>query len=230
MSGGGRRGEIRIRKARPVEKQAGGTHNRKARRAGKARPPERSKPPEDAADFIRRREARRRAEREAFWASKTEADVEAMALEQSERESGALGGQWFLPLLLDAVPRWATRHFTTDPDARVKRAHDLGENIIACSQGAAAVADQDARGTAHEGDVAEIFNAIAEGLALGAYCPGGTPGVSGMKWEVVGNELRVTHGRFCARYPVNDPGYWDTEPCSNLIEATIIYAAEAQAR
>ncbi len=36
MSGGGRRGEVRVRKARPVEKQAGGTHNRKARRAAKA--------------------------------------------------------------------------------------------------------------------------------------------------------------------------------------------------
>lgn len=36
MSGGGRRGEVRVRKAMPVEKSAGGTHNRKARRAAKA--------------------------------------------------------------------------------------------------------------------------------------------------------------------------------------------------
>jgi hypothetical protein len=227
VSGGGKRGEIRVRKAGPTPKQAGGTHNRKARRASKATQRELFTPaPFDAEAFAQKREARRRAAREAFWAGQTDADIEALSLEQSERESGALGGQWFLPLFLDAVPRWATRHFTTDPDARVKRAHELGE-LLAYSQGAAAVVDPDARGTEHEGDVAEIFNAVAEGLAIGAYCPGGTPGFSGMKWEVVGNELRLTHGRFCARYPVNDPGYWDTEPCSNLIEATLIYAAEA---
>lgn len=185
------------------------------------------KPSATAEEHAKRGEARRRAEREAFWAGKTDDDVEAMGLEQSERESGALGGQWFLPLLLDAVPRWATKHFSTDPDARVRRAHELGDLIIAYSQGAAAIADPDARGTASEGDVAETFNAVAEGLAIGAYCPGGTPGFSGLKWEVVGNELRATHGRFCARYPVNIPGYWDTEPCVNLIEATLIYAAEA---
>jgi hypothetical protein len=184
------------------------------------------KPTETPEEFAKRREARRRAEREAFWAGKTSEDVEAMALEQSEQESGALGGQWFLPLLLDAVPRWATKHFSTDPEARVKRAHELGE-IIAYSQGAAAMSDPEARDTGSEGDLAEVFNAVAEGLALKAYCPGGTGPFSGLKWEVVGNELRATHGRFCARYPVNDPGYWDTEPCSNLIEATLIYAAEA---
>ncbi len=177
-------------------------------------------------EFLRKREARRRAEREAFWATKTDADVEGMALEQNERESGELGGQWFLPMLLDAVPRWATRHYSTDPQARATRAHELAE-VIAYSQGAAALSDPEARGTGAEGDVAKVFNAIAEGLAIGAYCPGGTQPFAGMKWEIVGDGLRVTNGGFCARYPVNIPDYWDTEPCANLIEATLIYAAEA---
>ena len=220
MSGGGRRGEIRIRKARPVQKQPGGVHNRAARRAAKATQrdlfPE--PPKETAEEFARRRYERRRAEREAFWAGKTSDDVEAMALEQNERESAGMGGQWFLPLLLDAIPRWATRHYTTDPKARAERAHELAE-IIAYSQAAAAIVDPDAHGTECEGSITEAFNAIAEGLAIGAYCPGGTQPFAGLKWEVVGDELRATHGRFCARYPVADPGYWDTAPCANLVEA-----------
>lgn len=209
-----------------MPKQAGGTHNRKARRAGKTEQRGLFEPaPVDAEEFARKREARRSVEREAYWAGKTEADIEALALEQSERESGDLGGQWFLPLLLDAVPRWATRHFTTDPDERVKRAHDLGE-VIAYSQGAAAISDRDAR-CSEKGEIAKVFNAVAEGMAIGAYCPGGTSPIAGMRWEIVGNELRVTNGAFCARYPVDDPNYWDTEPCANLIEAVRVAVAEA---
>lgn len=172
---------------------------------------------ETAEEFARRRYERRRAEREAYWASKTSDDVEAMALEQSERESGGVGGEWFLPLLLDAVPRWATRHYATEPEARERRAHELGFEILAVSQGAAALADPAAVGTS-EGDIAKAFNAIAEGLAIGAYCPGGTMPVAGVKWEIVGDELRVTNGRFCARHPVNIPDYWDTAPCAHLVE------------
>lgn len=227
MSGGGRRGEVRIRKARPVDKQAGGTHNRKARRAAKAQGRLFEPAPSDPEEFARKREVRRRAEREAFWAGKTDADIEAMALERSSAEWQGLGGQWFLPLFLDALPRWATRHYTTEPSARQKRAHELAETICAL-QGAAAIADPDARGTGAEGEVAEVFNAVAEGLAIGAYCPGGVM-AAGMRWEVSGAELRVTHGLFCARYPLDDPNYWDTEPCSNLVEAAAIYIEEASA-
>ncbi len=229
MSGGGRRGEVRVRKARPVEKQAGGTHNRKARRAAKSQQRGLFEPaPLDPEEFARKRETRRRAEREAFWAGKTAADIEALALEQSERESGGIGGQWFLPMLLDAVPRWATRHYSTDPKARAERAYQLAE-IIAYSQASAAICDPNAHGTECEGDITEAFNAIAEGLAIGAYCPGGTQPFAGMKWQVVGEELRVAHGLFCARYPVNIPDYWNTEPCANLIEAAAIYVEEASA-
>lgn len=226
MSGGGRRGEIRIRKARPVEKQAGGTHNRKARRAAKAQQRGLFEPALESLEaFVARRDARRRAEREAFWSGKTDADIEAMALERSASEWQGLGGQWFLPLLLDAVPRWATRHYRTDPTERERRAHELGD-VVSESQAAAAIADPDARGTACEGDVAKVFNAIAEGLAIGAYCPGGAM-AAGMRWEVSGAELRVTRGLFCSRYPVDDPNYWDTAPCANLVEAAATYIGEA---
>ncbi len=228
MSGGGRRGEVRIRKAHSEPKQAGGTHNRKARRAAKAEQRGLFGPaPTNPEEFARKREARRRAEREAFWAGKTDADIEALALERSNEEWRGLGGQWFLPLFLDAIPRWATRHYTTEPEARQKRAHELADTICAL-QGAAAICDPDARGTEGEGEVAQVFNAVTEGLAIGAYCPGGVM-AAGMRWEVSGAELRVTHGLFCARYPLDDPNYWDTEPCANLIEAAATYIEEASA-
>lgn len=209
MSGGGRRGEIRIRKARPVNKQAGGAHNRAARRAAKAQQRDvfPALPKETAEDYGRRRDARRRAEREAFWAGKTDADVLGMSLELNEKECAGLGGDWFLGLFLTAVPMWAHRHYRTDPKEREHRAHDLGD-VIAESQAAAAIADPDARGTAHEGDVAKVFNAIAEGLAIGAYCPGGTAPFLGYVWEAVGSELRVTNEAFCTRYPLDDEAFW----------------------
>lgn len=209
MSGGKRRGEIRIRKARPVNKQAGGTHNRAARRAASARQRDvfEAPPLETAEDFSRRREARRRAEREAFWAGKTNADVLGMSLELSESECAGLGGDWFLGLFLTAVPMWAHRHYRTDPKERERRAHALGD-VIAESQAAAAIADRDARGTERKGDVAKVFNALAEGMAIGAYCPGGTSPFMGHVWEVVGTELRVTNSAFCTRYPLDEEGFW----------------------
>jgi hypothetical protein len=163
----------------------------------------------DAAtnDFARRREARRRAERAAFWADKTDADVLAMSLERSERECAGLGGDWFLGLFLTAVPMWAHRHYRTDPSERERRAHELGDDVIACSQGAAAIADPEARG-GEKGEIAKVFNAIAEGIALGAYCPGGTSPFMGLVWEVVGSELRVTNRAFCARFPLDDDAFW----------------------
>lgn len=210
MSGGKRLGEVRIRKARPVEKQAGGTHNRKARRAAKARQRGLFEPSDETDEFIRRRGARRRAERAAFWAGKTDADILDMSLERSESECAGLGGDWFLGLFLTAVPMWAHRHYRTDPTERERRAHELGE-VICESQGGAAIADRDAHGTECEGDVTRVFNAIAEGMAIGAYCPGGTPPFMGLVWEVVGAELRVTNRAFCARYPLDDDSFWQQD-------------------
>ena len=207
MSGGGRRGEIRIRKARPVEKQSGGLHNRAARRASKARPrPPLQRSAADTEEFIRQHFKRRRAEREAFWAGKTDADVLEMSLERSESECAGLGGEWFLGLFLTAVPMWAHRHYRTDPKDRERRAHELGD-VIAYSQGAAAIADPDARAS-EKGEIAKVFNAIAEGMGIGAYCPGGTSPFMGIVWEVVGSELRVTTRAFCARYPLDDDAFW----------------------
>lgn len=205
MSGGGRRGEVRIRKARPVQKQSGGTHNRAARRASKA---QQRAPLSDAEaeEFSRKRRERRRAEREALWAGKTDADILDMSLERSEKEGAGLGGDWFLGLLLTAVPMWAHRHYRTDPTARERRAHELGD-AIAFSQASAAISDPDARCSA-KGEISKVFNAIAEGIAIGAYSPGGTSPFMGLVWEVVGSELRVTNRAFCARYRLDDDAFW----------------------
>jgi hypothetical protein len=193
-----------------------GTHNRRARRAAKARrqadqdsilDPTPRRIDEVPHEFAQRREARRRAEREAFWAGKTDADVLGMSLERSRIECAGLGGEWFLGLFLTAVPMWAHRHYRTDPKEREQRAHALGD-VIAESQAAAAIADPDARGTERKGDVAKVFNALAEGMAIGAYCPGGTSPFMGHVWEVVGTELRVTNEAFCTRYPLDDDAFW----------------------
>ncbi len=64
MSGGGKRGEVRVRKAGPTPKQAGGTHNRKARRAAKAEQRGLFEPVAvDPEEFARKREVRRARER-----------------------------------------------------------------------------------------------------------------------------------------------------------------------
>jgi hypothetical protein len=168
------------------------------------------KPPETPEEFAKRREAGRRAEREAFWAGKSSDDVDGMALEQNERECAGLGGDWFLGLFLTAVPMWAHRHYRTDPDARIQRAHELGDEVISACQGMAAIGDSDARASV-QGDIATSFNAIAEGIAIGAYCPGGTSPFMGLTWEVVGNELRVTNRAFCARYPLDDDSFWQQD-------------------
>lgn len=210
MSGGGRRGEVRIRDARPAQQASPGVHNRKARRAAKAH--QRDLMDTTAADEariaerVRQRFEQMRAEREAYWKGVSDADLQAMALERSDEESAGLGGPWFLPMLMDAVPRWAALHYQTAD--RAARAHELGE-IIAYSQGAAAIADPDARAST-KGEIAKVFNAIAEGLAIGAYCPGGAT-FAGLNWEVVGATLRVTNRGFCASYPVNDPAHWEAE-------------------
>lgn len=170
------------------------TLNRKARRVAKAKG--RSKGGaaniDDAAiaERIAARFRRQRAERAAYWASVTDAELLDMRLEESAREADGLGGPWFLPLLIDAVPLWIQRHAATPPDARVARAHALGE-LIAYSQASAAIADPDARGTERKGSIGELFNAVAEGLAIGAYCPGGAL-FAGHLWQVVDGKLRTT--------------------------------------
>lgn len=198
------------RNRRPEPKSAGGTHNRKARRAAKAQQPELpTSPPFDEAVW-RESYERRRAERNAYWASKTDAELEDRRL----AESGAL--RWdplFTALMLDAIPLWVHRHYRTDPDERVRRAHDLGE-ILAFSQGAAEIAEQaanhdsvPARKTRAGGEISRCFNALAEGLAIGAYGPEGVVFL-GIRWAVAGSQLRVTNRGFCAVFPLEDEAFW----------------------
>jgi hypothetical protein len=196
MSGGGRRGEIRKRNGGPCPKVAGGTHNRKARRAARRRP----SPPFDdnaAAARVAERFRRQRKEREAYWKGVTDDQLLDMRLAQSERETDGMGGPWFLPLLFEAVPDWIQRHATTPPAEREARAHVLGE-LIAYSQGSAAICDPDARGTEHAGAASEVFNAIAEGLAIGAFCPGGAL-FAGRLWEVERGRLRIFTRSACGQ-------------------------------
>jgi hypothetical protein len=178
--------------------------NRKARRAGKAMG--RAEQPPLAFDEARFRAAyeRRRAEREARAAALTDADLLDLRLAEDEAVGWSV---LFLACLLDAVPLWAHRHYRTDPDARVGRAHELGESI-AYSQGAAAIADKDSPPVRKgEHSTANAFNAIAEGLAIGAYCPDGAA-FGGMHWQVVGSSLRVTNRGFCSVYPLADEAFW----------------------
>lgn len=207
----GERGPGHLRtNGRTRPKAEAGTHNRRARRAAQSQQRGLFEPAAvGASEFTRRRDARRRAEREAYWARKTAADILEMSLERSEQDCAGLGGDWF-GLILIAIPMWVHRHYRTDPKARELRAHELGE-VIAESQAAAAIADPDARGTEHRGDIAKVFNALAEGIAIGAYCPGGTAPFMGRVWEVVGSELRVTSRAYCTRYPLADDSYWKEE-------------------
>jgi len=84
-----------------------------------------------------------------------------------------------------AVPLWVERHQTTSPEAREKRAQELVE-ITAFSPGIAKMTEPRLRpGKQRKGQtMAEAFNAVAEGLGLLAYCPGGVTW-GGCHWEVV---------------------------------------------
>lgn len=188
-----------------------GTHNRKARRVAKANARKAEmfeQPPFDEARW-RSNYEQRREQRRAYWASKTDADIQDMAL----AESGAVA--WdplLLGLLFVAIPLWVHRHYRTTPSDREQRAHHLGTEIVCASQGIAAICDPDARGTETKGGITEAFNAIAEGLGIGAYCPGGAT-FGGLNWAVVGTQLRITNRAFCAIYPLDDPSYWE-EPAA----------------
>ena len=58
----------------------------------------------------------------------------------------------------------------------------LCQEVISHHQGIAAICDTEARGTARKGDLALCFNAMAQGLALLAFCPGGIV-FAGHHWE-----------------------------------------------
>lgn len=129
------------------------------------------------AERIRARQARERAERDAKWAATSDEDLLRMRIQESR------GG---LDLITSAclgvaVPMWIDRMRFWLPRERQQRAHALVE-IIAHHQAIAAICDTEARGTARRGDLGVAFNAIAEGLACLAYCPGGVV-FAGHHWE-----------------------------------------------
>jgi hypothetical protein len=129
------------------------------------------------SEIIRLRYERERAAREAFWAKQTPEDILRMRIEESRGALDPVTSAFLgmtVPLYIEEMRDWS-------PDRRVHTAHELGE-IVAFSQGAAALADPEARGTAKRGELAKVFNAIARGLACLAYCPGGVV-FAGNHWE-----------------------------------------------
>ncbi len=80
-----------------------------------------------------------------------------------------------VPLWIDQMKNWA-------PSVIQQTAHDLVD-IVTSSQGIAAMVDPDARGTERKGELAKAFNAVAQGLACLAFCPGGIV-FGGHHWEV----------------------------------------------
>lgn len=80
-----------------------------------------------------------------------------------------------------AVPMWIDQMRAWPAERRERKAHELAE-VVAFEQGVAALCDPEARGTAHRGEKAKAFNAIAQGLACLAFCPGGIV-FAGHHWE-----------------------------------------------
>ena len=154
------------------------------------------------ADRIRAEYARRQTR----WAdTATDDELEQRNLTETAADSAGIGGAWFLPLLSVAVPCWIARHANTDPDERIRRANELG-HLIAHGPGIEAIADGGTRGRPRKpGNVAKTFNAIAEGVAIGAF---GVEGISfaGCHWQVVGTQLRSTHTDWCDVHDLENLG------------------------
>ncbi len=153
------------------------SRNRKARRAAKATA--RKTEPDEAAivERIRARRARERAEREAKWAAMSAADILRLRIEESRGEVDFVTGA-FLGI---SVPLWIEEMRAWSADRREHKAHELGK-VIAYGAGAAALADPDRRATSKRGELGNAFNALAQGLACLAYCPGGIV-FAGHHWQ-----------------------------------------------
>ncbi len=148
-------------------------------KATTAQPTERTA--DEVTAHIRARFVRMRAEREAKWAATTDAQLLQMRIEESSKDLDTITSA----CLAVAVPMWIERMRHWLPREIEQRAHALVE-ITASDQGVAAMVDDEARTTAKKrnpGSLGKAFNAIAEGLACLAHCPGGVV-FAGSHWEV----------------------------------------------
>lgn len=126
---------------------------------------------------IAERFAKMRAEREAKWAATSDEELLRMRIEESRKDLDPVTTA-FLGV---SVPMWIALMRPWHPERRATKAHELVE-IIAYEQGVAALCDPEARGTARRGELGKAFNAIAQGLACLAFCPGGIV-FAGNHWE-----------------------------------------------
>lgn len=121
---------------------------------------------------------RRREQRNAEIAAITPEQWLTMRIEASKQDLDPIT----TACLGVAVPMWIDRMRGWQSEARQETALELGD-LIACSQGAAALSDPEARGTARKGELARVFNALAQGVAILAFCPGGIT-FAGHHWAV----------------------------------------------
>lgn len=118
---------------------------------------------------IAARYERERAEREAKWAAMTDEDILRLRLEESRGDIDPLTRAF----IGATVPMWIDQMRPWRPERRLLKARELAD-VIAFEQCSAALCDPEARGTGKKaGGLAKAFNAIAQGLALIAFCPGG---------------------------------------------------------
>jgi len=98
-------------------------------------------------------------------------------LKERERERDLRNQNALLDVSLQvAIPFWIEFHRDTDPDRRVERARELAQVI-------ASHGDDILYRSKRSEESARAFNALAEGIALMAYQPGGVR-FMGVKWEV----------------------------------------------
>lgn len=114
----------------------------------------------------------------------TDEDVLRRSIQESRGEVDPL-----LAICLScAVPLWIEEVRRWDPAVRQTRAHEAG-HVIAYGAGAAAVATggkernkSTAKKKRPNKGASEVFNAMAMGLAILAFCPGGVT-FAGNHWE-----------------------------------------------
>jgi hypothetical protein len=123
------------------------------------------------------RQRAERAERAAKWAATSDDEILRMRVAESEQDVDPVT-KAFLGL---TVPMWIELMRPWHAERRVHKGHELAE-LIAYEQAIAAMCDPEARGTVKRGELGKAFNAIAQGLACLAYCPGGIV-FAGHHWE-----------------------------------------------